>query len=90
MLKFGPVDIDIVLRQAVENALSVGEAKFNVDLSQKEDARQCLVSISDDFIHVAHANSSANFKFYYCLGEPMFEVFPKDPTKIRITFSQKL
>ena len=47
------------------------------------------MEITDDMIRLTHSNSSASYKFMYCLGEPVFDVFPKDPTKLTIIFSQK-
>ena len=40
-------------------------------------------------MHITHCNSTSNYRFYYCLGEPLINIFPKDPTRIRIVFSQK-
>ena len=32
MIRYGPVEIDVLLRQTIESALSTGEAKFQVDV----------------------------------------------------------
>jgi hypothetical protein len=81
--------LDILLRETIENAISVGEAKFSVDLYHDDISKQCIFTITDDFMHIAHCNSNAQYRFYYCLGEPLFNTYPKDPTKISIVFSQK-
>lgn len=68
MLRYGPVEIDVLLRQTIEGALSTGEAKFQVDLGHFDRNKQCTLMITDDNMRISHCNSTAHFKFYYCLG----------------------
>lgn len=79
----------MLLKQAIEGALSTGEAKFQVDIGHEDRTKQCSLQITDDFMRIAHCNSSAHFKFYYCLGEPLINTLSKDPTNISIVFPQK-
>lgn len=79
----------MLLRQTIESALSTGEAKFQVDIGHSESTRQCTLQITDEHIRLAHCNSSAHFRFYYCLGEPLINTLPKDLTNIMIVFPQK-
>ena len=40
-------------------------------------------------MRIAHCNSNAHFKFYYCLGEPIIQAQAKDPVNIAMVFPHK-
>ena len=60
-----------------------------MDVGHEGRLKQCTLQIMDDNMRIAHCNSTAHFKFYYCLGEPLLNTLPKEPTNIMIIFPQK-
>ena len=81
--------MDVLLKQAVELAVSTGEGKYYVDVCQRESTRQCLLSISDDFLKLSHCNSSLNYRFLYNLVEPQINSHGKEPQLVTLSFTPK-
>lgn len=79
----------MIIKRQIEHSLSSGSALINVDLTQKNEVRECQLRITEDNIKIAHCNTNVHYIFDYTMSEPRIEASLRDPLKVNISFSER-
>lgn len=84
---FGPIRIDISVKQLLAGVLTTGKTSFPVFVVRDKE-KEARLEITEDEISLTDAKTEKKLMFEYSLAEPRVELNPKDITKLYFRFRE--